>query len=241
MGCVVRGSGDTGRQRACRVPIPRPTGVLGTPSLRDVPTAGALRVIQEPDELQVAAGDTATLGCRVEGAESGVQLRMEWLRDGGLGVLCATRLASVTPPAVSPCPRRAPGVQLAWHPPRATLSLPQVRGNDSGRYICQVILEIPRHGTATGNGTELRVTPAALGGHQAALLWGLVGSLGGTALLLGMALLGYRCCRRSADEAIYLNVVSSSTRDPKKPPPPEPQHNLYQQERARGPAVPPRP
>ncbi|NWS93282.1 TMIG2 protein, partial [Toxostoma redivivum] len=102
---------------------------------------GALRVIQVPDELQVTAGDTATLGCQVEVAESGVQLRMERVRDGGLGVLCATRLFFVTPPLLSPCPRRAQGVQLAWHPPRATLSLPQVQANDSGRYICQVILE----------------------------------------------------------------------------------------------------
>ncbi|NXR23949.1 TMIG2 protein, partial [Cinclus mexicanus] len=117
----------------------------GVPSPRDpgvVPTAGALRVIQDPDELQVTVGDTVTLGCRVEVTESEVQLRMEWVRDGGLGVLCATRLDFVSPPPLPPCPRRAQGIQLAWHPPRATLSLPQVQGNDSGRYICQVILEI---------------------------------------------------------------------------------------------------
>ncbi|NXD32761.1 TMIG2 protein, partial [Spelaeornis formosus] len=104
--------------------------------------AGALRVIQEPGELRVAAGDTVALGCRVEVAESGAVLRMEWVRDGGLGVLCATRLAFVTPPALAPCPRRVPGVRLAWDPPRANLSLPQLQRNDSGRYLCRVILEI---------------------------------------------------------------------------------------------------
>ncbi|NXA98765.1 TMIG2 protein, partial [Melanocharis versteri] len=104
--------------------------------------AGALRVIQDPGELQVTAGDTVALRCRVEVAESEALLRMEWVRDGGLGVLCATRLGFVTPSPLSPRPCRDPGVQLAWQPPRATLSLPQVRGNHSGRYLCRVTLEI---------------------------------------------------------------------------------------------------
>uniref|UniRef100_A0A8C5ITM7 Ig-like domain-containing protein n=1 Tax=Junco hyemalis TaxID=40217 RepID=A0A8C5ITM7_JUNHY len=125
-----------------------------------VPTAGALRVTQEPAELQVPAGDTVALQCQVEVAEGEVLLRMEWLRDGGLGALCATRLRLGTPLSRLPCARRAPGgAELAWHPPRATLSLPQVQSSDSGRYLCRVTLEIPRHDTATGNGTELRVTP----------------------------------------------------------------------------------
>ncbi|KAM4758879.1 uncharacterized protein ACIQIH_017460 isoform 1-T1 [Cyanocitta cristata] len=205
--------------------------------------ASALRVIQAPGEAQVAAGDTVALRCQVEEAESGALLRMEWVRDGGLGVLCATRLDFVTPLPLSPCSARAPGVQLAWHPPRATLSLPQVQGNDSGRYLCQVTLEIPRYSTATGNGTELSVTPAAVGGHQAVLLWGLVGGLGGPALLLGMALLGYRCSHRSSDTPIYMNGMFRA-RDPTKlPPPPKLKHNLYEQElwQAQGPLPPPRP
>ncbi|NXI13637.1 TMIG2 protein, partial [Irena cyanogastra] len=100
---------------------------------------GALRVIQEPGELQVTAGDTVALECRVEVAESGAVLRMEWARDGERGALCATRLRLGPPLSPLPCPRRA---RLAWQPPRATLSLPQVRGNDSGRYLCRVTLEI---------------------------------------------------------------------------------------------------
>ncbi|NXB03831.1 TMIG2 protein, partial [Cnemophilus loriae] len=118
---------------------------LGVPSPRDlgaVPTAGALRVSQDPGELQVTAGDTVALGCQVEVAESGVLLRMEWVRDGGLGVLCATRVVFVTSLPLFPCDPRAPGVQLAWQPPRATLSLPQVQENDSGHYLCRVTLEI---------------------------------------------------------------------------------------------------
>ncbi|NXR91260.1 TMIG2 protein, partial [Hypocryptadius cinnamomeus] len=104
--------------------------------------AGALRVTQEPGELRVTAGDTVALQCQVEVAEGEAVLRMEWVRDGGLGVLCATRLRLGTPLSPSPCPRRARGAQLAWHPPRATLSLPQVQGNDSGSYLCRVTLEI---------------------------------------------------------------------------------------------------
>ncbi|XP_059726282.1 transmembrane and immunoglobulin domain-containing protein 2 isoform X4 [Haemorhous mexicanus] len=180
--------------------------------------AGALRVTQEPGELQVTAGDTVALECRValEVAEGAALLRMEWLRDRGLGVLCATRLNFSIPLSLSPCPRRAPGAQLAWHPPRATLSLPQVQRNDSGRYLCRVTLEIPRHDTATGNGTELRVTPA-LGGHRTGAV--------------------------HPDSAIYLNVGSTWARGPAKPPPPAPEISPYQREprRARGPSPPPRP
>ncbi|NXB65051.1 TMIG2 protein, partial [Struthidea cinerea] len=102
----------------------------------------ALRVIQDPGEVQVTAGDTVALRCQVEGAESGALLRMEWLRDGGLGAFCTTRLGFVTPRALPPCLAPAPRVRLAWQPPRATLSLSQVQGNDSGRYLCRVTLEI---------------------------------------------------------------------------------------------------
>ncbi|XP_057896618.1 transmembrane and immunoglobulin domain-containing protein 2 [Melospiza georgiana] len=203
--------------------------------------AGALRVTQEPAELQVAAGDTVALQCQVEVAEGEVLLRMEWLRDGGLGALCATRLRLGTPLSPPLCAPR--GARLAWHPPRATLSLPQVRSSDSGRYLCRVTLEIPRHDTATGNGTELRVSPALLW----ALLAGL-GSLGGIVLLLGLALLCQRGCHRSPgavhpDSPIYLNVGSPSARGPPKPPPPQPEISPYQVEpqRARGPPLPPRP
>ncbi|RLV62358.1 hypothetical protein DV515_00019399, partial [Chloebia gouldiae] len=120
---------------------------------------GALRVTQDPGELQVTTGGTVALECQVEVAESEALLRMEWVRAGGFGVLCATRLHLGIPLPLFSCPHHVPGTQLAWQPPWATLSLPQVQGNDSGRYLCRVTLEIPRHGTATGNGTELRVTP----------------------------------------------------------------------------------
>ncbi|CAN8201365.1 unnamed protein product [Coccothraustes coccothraustes] len=214
--------------------------------------AGALQVTQEPGELQVAAGDTVALECRValEVAKGEARLWMEWLRDGGLRVLCVTRLMFGIPQPPSPCPGQALGAQLAWDPPRATLSLPQVQRNHSGRYLCRVTLEIPRRDAATGNGTELRVTPAALG-HRTALFWALLGglgSLGGTALLLGMALLVPRCCRRSPgavhpDSAIYLNVGSPPARGPAKPPPPAPEISPYEREpqRARGRPLPPRP
>ncbi|NXY27123.1 TMIG2 protein, partial [Atrichornis clamosus] len=100
---------------------------------------GTLRVIQDPGELQVTAGDKVALGCRVEVAEGWVQLRMEWVKDGGPGVLCAARLHLVTPTPLAPC---APWVQLAWQYPQATLSLLRAQGNDSGHYLCRVTLEI---------------------------------------------------------------------------------------------------
>ncbi|NWU82739.1 TMIG2 protein, partial [Onychorhynchus coronatus] len=101
--------------------------------------AGALRVLQDPGEVQVTAGDTVALRCWVEVDEHWDLLWMEWVRDGGHGVLCATRLDPLTPGPPDPC---APPLHLAWLPPRATLSLPRVRGNDSGRYLCRVTLEI---------------------------------------------------------------------------------------------------
>ncbi|NWR40181.1 TMIG2 protein, partial [Tachuris rubrigastra] len=101
--------------------------------------AGALRVLQAPGKVQVTAGDTVALQCRVEVAERRYLLRMEWVRDGGHGVLCATRLGPLTPEPPDPC---AAPFHLSWQPPRATLSLPPARDNDSGRYLCRVTLEI---------------------------------------------------------------------------------------------------
>ncbi|XP_064898753.1 transmembrane and immunoglobulin domain-containing protein 2 isoform X7 [Columba livia] len=88
----------------------------------------------------------------------------------------------------------------------------QARGEDAGRYLCRVTLEIPRLGTAIGNGTLLNVT--------AGLVWGLGGGLGGTALLLGLALLGHRCWRRDPETSIYMNTLPSLAGVPKKLPSP---------------------
>ncbi|XP_077644862.1 uncharacterized protein LOC144247583 [Lonchura striata] len=208
-----------------------------------VPTAGTLRVTQHPGELQVTTGGTVALGCQVEVAESEALLRMEWVRAGVFGVLCATRLRFGTPLPLFPCPHRAPGARLAWHPPRATLSLPQVQGNDSGRYLCRVTLEIPRHGSATGNGTELRVTPGTARdspGPPGTAPCGEVAPPRGS----GGITEGHQQGAVPSDTAIYLNVVSLSARDPAKlPPPPELKISPYQRglQRARGPPVPPRP
>ncbi|XP_068277038.1 transmembrane and immunoglobulin domain-containing protein 2 [Nyctibius grandis] len=203
--------------------------------------AGALQVSQDPGEVQVTAGDGVALGCQVLAAEPWDLLRLEWVQDTGRGVLCAARLRPTVPAPPAPC---APRLRLAWHPPRATLSLRQARGDDAGRYLCRVTLEIPQHSTATGNGTLLRVTPAD-GTHQAGLAWGLAGALGGTALLLGLALIGHRRWRRSSDTGIYLNVLPRSAQTPKKPlpPPTVTENSLYQGglQRAQGPPAAPRP
>lgn len=100
-------------------------------------------------------GDEVALGCRVVVAEPWDLLRLEWVKDGGHGALCATRLHPTALASPAPC---APRLHLAWHPPRATLSLRQAQGDDAGRYLCRVTLEIPHHGMATGNGTLLSVS-----------------------------------------------------------------------------------
>ncbi|NXT47617.1 TMIG2 protein, partial [Pluvianellus socialis] len=107
------------------------------------PAVGALQVSQDPDKVQVTAGDKVALECHVLVAESWDLLRLEWVKDAGNRVLCATRLyhrrvqATTVPP--SPCP---PRLHLDWQPPCATLSLLQVQGDDAGRYLCRVTLEI---------------------------------------------------------------------------------------------------
>ncbi|XP_042650952.1 uncharacterized protein LOC122153667 isoform X2 [Tyto alba] len=190
--------------------------------------AGALQVSQDPDELWVAAGDRVTLGCRVLEADPWDLLWLEWVKDVGRRVLCAARLRPTTPTPSAPC---TPRLHLAWHPPRATLSLLQARGDDVGRYLCRVTLEIPRYATATGNGTRLSVDTVADGGHQAGLVWGLAGGLGGTALLLGLAFLGHQRWCRNSDTAIYVNVLPPSAQAPKEvlPPPPEMENSWYQE------------
>ncbi|XP_069734296.1 LOW QUALITY PROTEIN: transmembrane and immunoglobulin domain-containing protein 2 [Phaenicophaeus curvirostris] len=203
--------------------------------------AGTLQVSQDPSELQVTAGSRVALGCQVLVAEPWDLLRMEWVKDGEPGVLCATRLRPTTPISSSNCTSHH---RLAWQPPCATLSLRQAQGDDAGRYLCHVTLEIPHRSTATGNGTLLSVSTAADGGYQTGLAWRLAGSLGGTALLLGLVLLIRRCWRSNSGAGIYLNVLPPSARARKKLLPPSMvMENTYQGELrcTRGPPVPPRP
>ncbi|NWR77017.1 TMIG2 protein, partial [Centropus unirufus] len=101
--------------------------------------AGALKVSQDPGEVTVTAGDGVALGCCVLANEPWDLLRMEWVKDAGHKVLCATRLHPATP---LPCSNCTPRLCLAWHPPCATLSLHQVHGDDAGNYLCWVTLEI---------------------------------------------------------------------------------------------------
>ncbi|KAF1527635.1 Transmembrane and immunoglobulin domain-containing protein 2, partial [Eudyptes sclateri] len=108
-----------------------------TPTL--FPAAGALRVSQDPGEVRVTVGGGVALGCRVLVAEPWDLLRLEWVKDVGHGVLCTVRLRPAAPALPVPC---TPRLRLAWDPPRATLSLHQARGDDAGRYLCRVTLEI---------------------------------------------------------------------------------------------------
>ncbi|CAM9733057.1 unnamed protein product, partial [Bubo scandiacus] len=98
--------------------------------------------------------------------------------------------------------------------------LRQAQGNDTGRYLCQVTLEIPHHDTAIGNGTQLSVSTAAADGGHRGWCGGLAGALGGTALLLGLAVLSHRCWRRNSDAIIYTNVMPASVRVPELLPSP---------------------
>ncbi|KAM6040321.1 transmembrane and immunoglobulin domain-containing protein 2 [Theristicus caerulescens] len=181
--------------------------------------AGALRVSQDPGEVQVTEGGGVALGCQVLAAKPWELLRLEWVKDTGHGVLCAARLHPAALATPAPC---TPRLRLAWDPPRATLSLRQAQRDDAGRYLCRVTLEIPHHSTATGNGTLLSVSTAATdGGHQAGLVWGLAGALGAIGLLLGLALLGHWRWHRNSDTGIYVNMLPASARAPEKllPPP----------------------
>ncbi|NWI27637.1 TMIG2 protein, partial [Sula dactylatra] len=103
------------------------------------PAVGALQVIQNPDEARVTVGSGVALGCHVLVTEPWDMLRLEWVKDTGQRVLCAARLHPTAPTPSAPC---TPRLRLAWHPPCATLSLHQVRGDDAGRYLCRVTLEI---------------------------------------------------------------------------------------------------
>ncbi|NXN56783.1 TMIG2 protein, partial [Rynchops niger] len=89
--------------------------------------------------VRVVAGDEVALGCRVLVAEPWDLLRLEWVKDAGCRTLCATRLRPTALTSPAPC---APRLRLAWHPPRATLSLHQAQGDDAGHYLCRVTLEI---------------------------------------------------------------------------------------------------
>ncbi|XP_035169871.1 transmembrane and immunoglobulin domain-containing protein 2 [Oxyura jamaicensis] len=133
-------------------------GMWGLGVLVPLLGAGALWVIQDPSEVQVTAGEGVALGCWVVAAEPPQMLRVEWLKAAGHRVLCSARMGPAAPPA--PC---SPRLRLAWQPPHATLSILRARPGDAGCYVCRVTLEIPRHATATGNGTVLTVSAGTPG------------------------------------------------------------------------------
>uniref|UniRef100_A0A8C9EYP1 Ig-like domain-containing protein n=1 Tax=Pavo cristatus TaxID=9049 RepID=A0A8C9EYP1_PAVCR len=119
-----------------------------------LPAVGALQASQEPAELRVAAGTNVSLQCQLVTAEPWSLARITWLKDGGHEELCATRLH----PKAAALPCATPDLHLTWSPPHANLSLHGAQEADAGCYVCHIIVEIPYHATASGNGTLLHVS-----------------------------------------------------------------------------------
>lgn len=199
--------------------------------------AAALRVDQRPAELRVVVGANASLPCQLVPARPWSVVRIAWLKDGGSGALCTTRLR----PEAAAVPCATPYLQLAWSPPHANLSLRGAQEGHAGCYVCHVTVEVPYLATAAGNGTALHVgagadgahgagmcaptaphgpPPPAAGGDEAVahpavlaeLPWKLGGAAGGSLLLIALISL---CCwrrRRRADTLdVYVNIVSLRT------------------------------
>ncbi|XP_010723136.1 uncharacterized protein LOC104914661 isoform X2 [Meleagris gallopavo] len=183
--------GTSGRA-TCPAIIPQ--SLVVTPVL--LPAVGALRVSQEPAELQVTAGTNVSLRCQLVTAEPWSMARITWLKDGEHEVLCSTRLHPKA--AVLPC--ATPRLHLAWSPPHAKLSLHGAQEGDAGCYVCCFTIEKPYLNTTTGNGTLLHVSAGADGVHGAELVWKLWGAAGGTLLLIGLISLGCWCCRRKTPQ-----------------------------------------
>ncbi|XP_015155315.2 transmembrane and immunoglobulin domain-containing protein 2 isoform X2 [Gallus gallus] len=182
-------------------------------------------------------GANASLPCQLVPARPWSVVRIAWLKDGGSGALCTTRLR----PEAAAVPCATPYLQLAWSPPHANLSLRGAQEGHAGCYVCHVTVEVPYLATAAGNGTALHVgagadgahgagmcaptaphgpPPPAAGGDEAVahpavlaeLPWKLGGAAGGSLLLVALISL---CCwrrRRRADTPdVYVNIVSLRT------------------------------
>ncbi|XP_025000155.2 transmembrane and immunoglobulin domain-containing protein 2 isoform X4 [Gallus gallus] len=153
-------------------------------------------------------GANASLPCQLVPARPWSVVRIAWLKDGGSGALCTTRLR----PEAAAVPCATPYLQLAWSPPHANLSLRGAQEGHAGCYVCHVTVEVPYLATAAGNGTALHVGAGADGAHGAELPWKLGGAAGGSLLLVALISL---CCwrrRRRADTPdVYVNIVSLRT------------------------------
>lgn len=127
-----------------------------------LPAAAALRVDQRPAELRVVVGANASLPCQLVPARPWSVVRIAWLKDGGSGALCTTRLR----PEAAAVPCATPYLQLAWSPPHANLSLRGAQEGHAGCYVCHVTVEVPYLATAAGNGTALHVGAGTPGGAR---------------------------------------------------------------------------
>nr|XP_023658818.1 transmembrane and immunoglobulin domain-containing protein 2 isoform X2 [Paramormyrops kingsleyae] len=96
-------------------------------------------VRQEPEVMEVAPGSNVTMKCHYQGNfAAGGRIRVNWKSNL---LITTTDIVNVT------------GIQNGF----VCLNLTSVRSNQSGTYVCEVSLEIPRLSHMEGNGTVLIV------------------------------------------------------------------------------------
>ncbi|XP_048858023.1 uncharacterized protein LOC125725274 isoform X2 [Brienomyrus brachyistius] len=111
----------------------------------DAAAAEIFSVRQEPEVIEVAPGGNVTMKCHYLGDfAAGGEVRVQW----------KSNISSITTDRVN-----VTGIQNGSF----CLNLTSVRRNQSGTYVCEVILIIPGLLRKEGNGTVLIVTDSAAG------------------------------------------------------------------------------
>ncbi|KAK1156928.1 hypothetical protein AOXY_G24479 [Acipenser oxyrinchus oxyrinchus] len=199
----------------------------------------SLSVSQSPSALAVSWNGSVTLNCSFQTPAGSDRVRVEWIRQSQQDQQAWTD---------EDCPKQSKVSDMVLHSNNtesqsnqdtfqrveqrtwyhgSALTLNELTPQDSGRYFCRVILEIPTLQTSCGNGTLLCVEerPEQLEiplSHW--VLWLLVG-LGALGAVLGAVWL-CRCLygrwRRRSPQLTENQIYENMVRRVKSPPPPPP-------------------
>ncbi|XP_052601607.1 transmembrane and immunoglobulin domain-containing protein 2 [Peromyscus californicus insignis] len=186
--------------------------------------AVSLSVQQWPPRVEVTQGGEVSLFCGVKQSQSWERLRVEWVRNNV--VFCQLLISNGS---LNPGGCRSRG-QLSWWPPaNLSLWLDHVSLNDSGDYVCQATLEIPKLQKAKGNGTKVLVEAGGLPlketSHPSGLLLALLvaGGVVAALVVLGAVLWGLSRCRREdsgestcPENSFYSNVLFRPRESPRR-------------------------
>ncbi|KAL4608116.1 hypothetical protein GN956_G24943 [Arapaima gigas] len=185
------------------------------------PVQGQCSVVQ-PDQVHVASiGSPVTLNCSFQLPANVEQFRMSWRHSltnhgncsGPLGILSSI-VQTNTKNKTEEDPEGE--FRMVTGPNWSQLSLKRFKLEDSGMYICHIIMEIPMLSVCCGNGTKVEMgtrQTQETGVHGNWWIWLVVGM---GAIVVAFATLGFFIFgkKREAADSTYVNISHTQRQAP---------------------------